>query len=121
MTTNLRRKHRDLLALLFAQPTGVEPHYYNGSGRWTRKGPDYVQQLAALLSERGLVKGRHYQTGNRAPRGGYEGDFIRLLPAGRRLKAIRLLQREVGDRTGESSFRRLCRCHGVEHASSRRS
>jgi len=118
MTTNLRRKHRDLLALLFAQPTGVEPHYYNGSGSWTRKGPDYVQQLAALLTERGLVKGRHYQTGNRAPRGGYEGDFIRLTPAGRRLKAIRLLQREVGDRTGESSFRRLCRCHGVEQAAS---
>ena len=118
MTITLRRKHRDLLALLFAQPTGVEPNYYNGSGRWTQKGPDYVRQLRELLEERGLVKGRHYQTGNRAPRGGYEGDFIRLLPAGRRLKAIRLLQREVGDRTAESSFRRLRRCYGVEQAAS---
>ena len=116
MTTNLRRKHRDLLALLFAQPTGVEPNYYTGSGRWTKKGPNYVRQLRELLEERGLVRGRHYQLGNRAPRGGYEGDYIQLLPAGRRLKAIRLLQREVGDRTGESSFHRLCRCYGVEHA-----
>ncbi len=119
--TKLRRKQRDLLALLLAQPKGIEPNYYNGSGRWTRKGPDYVVQLRELLEERGLVKGRHFQVGNRAPRGGYEGDFIRLMPAGRRLKAVRLLREEIGDRTGESSFRRLCRYHGVEHASSRRS
>jgi hypothetical protein len=117
----LRRKQRDLLALLLAQPTGIEPNYYTGSGRWTRKGPDYVVQLRELLTERGLVRGRHFQIGNRAPRGGYAGDYIRLMPAGRRLKAIRLLREEIGDRTGESSFRRLCRCHGVEHASSRRS
>ena len=119
--TKLRRKQRDLLALLLAQPKGIEPNYYTGSGRWTRKGPDYAHQLRELLEERGLVKGRHFQVGNRAPRGGYAGDYIRLMPAGRRLKAIRLLREEIGDRTGESSFRRLCRCHGVEHASSRRS
>jgi len=119
--TKLRRKQRDLLALLLAQPKGIEPNYYTGSGRWTRRGPDYAHQLRELLEERGLVKGRHFQVGNRAPRGGYAGDYIRLMPAGRRLKAVRLLREEIGDRTGESSFRRLCRYHGVEHASSRRS
>ena len=94
--TTLRQKHRDLLALLLAQPAGVEPNYYTGSGRWTKKGPAYVQQLAELLTERGLVTGRHFQVGNRAPRGGYEGDFIRLTPAGRRLQAIKRLAQELG-------------------------
>ena len=94
--TKLRRKQRDLLALLLAQPAGVEPNYYTGSGRWTQKGPDYVVQLRELLTERGLVRGRHFQIGNRAPRGGYEGDFIRLTPAGRRLQAIKRLAQELG-------------------------
>ena len=33
----------------------VHPNYYNGSGRWTRKGPDYAARLVTILSARGMV------------------------------------------------------------------
>ena len=87
----IRKQHRELLAKLIESRDGIEPNYYTGSGRWTRKGPNYVEQVAELLGDMGLVKWRHFEIGNRAPQGGHTGDFIRLLPAGRKLKTIRLM------------------------------
>ena len=94
---NITKKHRALLSRLLASREGIEPNYYNGSGRWIQKGPDYVKQVAELLTEMGLVRRRHFEIGNRAPRGGYPGNFIRLLPAGRKLKAIKILRVEYDE------------------------
>jgi hypothetical protein len=85
----IRKKQRELLAELIESRDGIEPNYYSGGGRWTKKSSNYVEQLAELLGDMGLVRWRHFETGNRAPQGGHTGDFIRLLPAGRKLKAIR--------------------------------
>jgi hypothetical protein len=68
---------------------GILRNRYNGSGRWTRKSRDLVGHTEALLTDLGLVSGKHYLRGNDAPRQGWCGNYIRLLSAGRRLKAIR--------------------------------
>jgi len=67
----------------------IHPNYYNGSGRWTTRGPDYAARLATILTASGMVAGKHFEHGNDAPCGGHEGGYVRLLPLGRRRKLCR--------------------------------
>jgi hypothetical protein len=72
----------------------IHPNYYNGSGQWTRKGPDYAARLVNILRASGMVEGKHFEEGNDAPRSGYEGDYVRLLPLGKRRKLCRDIREE---------------------------
>ena len=72
----------------------VHPNYYNGSGQWTRKGPDYAARLVNILRASDMVEGKHFEEGNDAPRSGYEGDYVRLLPLGKRRKLCRDIREE---------------------------
>ena len=85
------------MALLeeLATANTIHPNYYNGSGRWSQKSADYAASLAAILTGLGMVRGKHFEVGNDAPRGGWVGNYVRLLPLGRRRKAIRDLRESV--------------------------
>jgi hypothetical protein len=66
----------------------IHPNGYSGRGRYASRTADHATTLADSLEELGLVRGRHFTTGNDAPRGGWSGEFVTLLPAGRRLKVV---------------------------------
>jgi hypothetical protein len=42
-----------------------------------------------------MVDGKHFEAGNDVPRSGYEGDYVRLLPVGRRRKLCRDVRAEA--------------------------
>ena len=65
----------------------LRPNGYSGRGRYASKTANHAGTLANTLEGIGLVRGQHFTTGNDAPRGGWSGEFVTLLPAGRRLKA----------------------------------
>jgi len=67
----------------------VRPNYYNGTGRWVTKSPDYAAQLVAWLQNLGLVDGRHFEYGNDSKLGGHTGAWVRLTALGRRRKVFR--------------------------------
>ena len=67
-------------------------NYYSGSGRFSKKSADHNQHLVHTLQELGLIEGRHFITGNDSPRGGWSGGFVKLMAAGKRLKAIKLMK-----------------------------
>lgn len=67
-------------------------NYYTGSGRFSKKSADHNQHLVHTLQELGLIEGRHFITGNDSPRGGWSGGFVKLMAAGKRLKAIKLMK-----------------------------
>lgn len=54
---------------------------------------DYKGEVT-VLKELGMKLGKHYVTGNDAPRGGKCGDFVKLLSAGKRLKFVKELNKE---------------------------
>jgi hypothetical protein len=69
------------------------PNGYSGTGRHVSKTADHAATLTESLELIGMAKGRHFSTGNDAPRGGWSGEFVTLLPAGRRLKVIADIRR----------------------------
>jgi hypothetical protein len=89
----LTKKERSLVTRLVISGC-VHPNYYNGSGRWTRKGPDYAARLVSILGAGGMVAGKHFEAGNDAPRSGHEGAYVRLLPLGHRRKLCRDIREE---------------------------
>ena len=93
MHTNkiMNNRERRLLAKL-ATANAIHPNFYNGHGRWARKSADYATALVGILTGLGMVRGKHFERGNDAPRGGWVGNYVRLLPLGRRRKAIRDLR-----------------------------
>lgn len=68
------------------------PNYYTGSGSWSRCSADYAEQIDRILTDLGMIRGKHFCTGNDAPRGGWTGDYVELLPAGKRWKIIKELR-----------------------------
>jgi hypothetical protein len=85
----MNKREQKLLEDLATARSKIYPNYYNGSGRWTQKSADYTASLVGILTGLGMVRGKHFERGNDAPQGGWTGDYVRLLPLGRRLKAIR--------------------------------
>jgi hypothetical protein len=90
----MKKREKKLLEEL-ATANVTFPNYYNGHGRWTSKSADYATALVDILTGLGMVPGRHFRTGNDAPQGGWTGEYVRLLPLGRRRKAIRDLRESV--------------------------
>ena len=85
----MRKTHIEMLDRL-AQAGEIYPNSYTGSGRYTSKSADYAAQLVGVLtSDLDMVEGKHFEIGNDSPRGGWTGEFVRLLPLGRRRKAIK--------------------------------
>ena len=78
------------------------PNYYNGSGRWTRRSADYASDLTDILTGLGMVRGKHFERGNDAPNGGWTGEFVKLLPAGKRWKVIQESRRQQASVTHSS-------------------
>ena len=70
-----------------ASKNGIR-NYYTGKGKWTSKGEDRVGKCQYLCDLLELTVGRHYTIGNDAPKGGWEGNYIKLTAAGKRLKRI---------------------------------
>jgi hypothetical protein len=68
------------------------PNYYTGTGSWSRCSANYANQIHNILIKLGMVRGKHFRIGNDAPRGGFTGDYVQLLPAGNRWKIIRELR-----------------------------
>ena len=99
-TVKLNKRQRRLVTDLVTSGE-IHPHYYNGNGRWSTRGPDYVSQLASILSDTGMVSGRHFVRGNDALYGGHTGAYLRLLPMGRRRKFCRDIKDQIN--TGETS------------------
>jgi hypothetical protein len=66
----------------------VHPNYYTGSGRWSRRSTDYAGLIVNRLEDLGMVRGRHFAAGNDAPHGGHSGEWVRLMPLGRRRKVF---------------------------------
>ena len=96
----LNRKQAKLLkqfALEVSRKNGWRcwPNYYTGSGSWSRCSADYANQIHNVLIKLGMVPGKHFCTGNDAPRGGFTGDYVELFPAGRRWKIIKELRAEA--------------------------
>ena len=94
---NLTSKQAKLLkqfALEVSRKNGWRcwPNYYTGSGSWSRCSADYANEIHNVLIKLGMVRGKHFRTGNDAPRGGWTGDFVELLPAGKRWKIIKELR-----------------------------
>ena len=88
----MNKRERKLLKDLATARSKIYPNFYNGSGRWTSKSADYADRLSELLTTMGMARGKHFEVGNDAPQGGWPGNYVRLLPLGRRRKAIRALR-----------------------------
>lgn len=75
------------------------PTTRHGSGRYVQNytsagwDTDYRGEIL-VLKELGMKLGKHYVTGNDAPRGGKCGDFVKLLSAAKRLKFVKELNKE---------------------------
>jgi hypothetical protein len=82
-------KLEDAFAELTTSRRAVHPNYYMGAGRSQRKSVDYAENLVEKLVGLGLQRGKHFTSGNDAPRGGHTGEWVNLTPLGRRRKAIK--------------------------------
>jgi len=96
----LTRKQANLLkqfALAVSRKNGWKcwPNYYTGSGRWSRCSANYAEQIDRILTDLGMIRGKHFCTGNDAPRRGFTGDYVELFPAGRRWKIIKVLRADA--------------------------
>jgi hypothetical protein len=91
----MNKREMALLKDLATARSKIYPNFYNGSGRWTTKSADYAGRLSELLTTMGMVRGKHFERGNDAPKGGWMGEYVRLLPLGRRRTAIRDLRESV--------------------------
>jgi len=87
-TIELTKHQRDLVV----QATREVRNYYTGRGKHTSCGADHVGRTIEVFGKLGLVEGRHYVKGNDAPRGGWEGNYVKLTAAGKRLAVIRKIQ-----------------------------
>ena len=91
----MNKREKKLLKDLATASAKTYPNHYNGSGRWTQKSADYADRLSERLTGLGMVRGVHFERGNDAPKGGWTGEYVRLLPLGRRRKEIRDLRESV--------------------------
>mgnify|MGYP003657920423 FL=1 len=91
----MNTRERKLLKDLATAKAKTYPNYYNGHYRWTSKSADYATDLVGILTGLGMVRGKHFERGNDAPQGGWTGNYVRLLPLGRRRKEIRDLRESV--------------------------
>ncbi len=82
--TPFNKRETEAIENLFERGT-VKPNYYSGTGRFSTKSADHAAFLVSALKKHGMKEGRHFITGNDAPRGGHAGEFVKILPAGRRL------------------------------------
>lgn len=85
----LTHREGEALASLARVKDRLYPNYYSGTGRFSKKSADHALFLKNLLLRLGFVEGKHFETGNDSPRGGWSGEFVSLLPAGRRRKIIK--------------------------------
>ena len=76
------------LSMINETAEGEIRNYYTGRGKWTAKGADFVGSCQYLFDILELIVGRHYVIGNDAPKGGWEGNYIKLTAAGLRLKRV---------------------------------
>ena len=90
---SLTKKERSLVARLVINGS-IHPNYYNGSGRWSTRGPDYAARLVCILTRAGMVQGKHFEADNDAPQGGHQGGCVRLFPLGRRRKFCREIYKQ---------------------------
>jgi hypothetical protein len=56
---------------------------------------DYAGQLAKKLMDLGMQRGKHFLSGNDAPRFGHTGEWVKLTPLGRRRKVIKDIKTKV--------------------------
>ncbi len=72
----------------------VYPNHYNGSGRFTTKSRDYVEDLKQIFDKLNLTIGKHFRVGYAEDRTGHTSRFIEILPAGRRLAIMKIISGE---------------------------
>ena len=90
-TMNKRYSYKldDAFAELATSRRAVHPNYYMGTGSRQSKSVDYAENLVKKLVGLGLQRGKHFMSGNDAPRGGHTGEWVNLTPLGRRRKVIK--------------------------------
>ena len=95
MKNPLSPKRKELVLNLIKSNSKYRPNYYLNSYSSWKKGANKFLLLRDILTALSLKEGKHFLTGNDAPRGGYTGNYIKLLPLGKRLKVIRDLKKEI--------------------------
>ena len=95
MKNPISPKRKELVLNLIKSNSKYHPNYYLNSYSSWKKGANKFLLLRDILTELSLKEGKHFLTGNDAPRGGYTGNYIKLLPLGKRLKVIRDLKKEI--------------------------
>ena len=91
MKNPLTRTRKELVLNLLNSKGKYYPNYYLNSYSSWKKGANKALLLEDILIALKLKKGKHFITGNDAPRGGYTGNFVKLLPLGKKLKVIKEL------------------------------
>ena len=69
--------------------TDIFKRYYTSAG-WERLPTNEIP----ILKQLGFKLNVHYLVGNDAPRGGKCGDFVKLMPRGKRLRIVQLVRAE---------------------------
>jgi len=92
MKNPLTRTRKELVLNLLNSRGKYYPNYYLNSYSSWKKGANKALLLEDILITLKLKKGKHFITGNDAPRGGYSGNFVKLLPLGKKLKVIKELK-----------------------------
>lgn len=85
---NLKELTKTELKILAELHIGYIRNYYTGSGRWSRKYKDYVQEARELLEKLKINK-RYICIGNDAPKNGWQGNYIVLTGCGKSLKIVK--------------------------------
>ena len=95
MINPLTPTRKELVLNLINSRGNYYPNYYLNSYSSWKKGANKALLLKDILIALNLKEGRHFITGNDAPRGGHTGNFVRLLPLGKKLKVIKELRGEA--------------------------
>lgn len=95
MINPLTPTRKELVLNLLNSKGNYYPNYYLNSYSSWKKGANKALVLKDILIALNLKEGRHFIIGNDAPRGGYTGNFVRLLPLGKKLKVIKELRGEA--------------------------
>lgn len=77
---NITTKQTKLILQLIKE--NIVRNYYTGSGRYARKSADYVSIIEFTLKAIGFSPTIHFLCENDAPRGGWQGNYIKLTKEG---------------------------------------